>query len=261
MQFKRFLAIAAIAVLSATPVVVNGASVSTPYTNTFTTDSSTNDFVQGWSPIQYLQYAQWVRVSPGVHQNQLNSTTPKATMYGWATLDFADLGGTPSEARNFAIEAKMAARCNPTASLYPGGYQGLCALATGENLDAYYYGRIYYTQPDGVGSIVIQKIVANSTTLSSDSVATTIPFLADRQYALKLTGVYTSSSSPVLTLTFSLAYGSETNTVSLTDPAPLQGKRFGYHACNNKSSSRVSWDDLKVESSKVTRPPTRIILY
>ena len=155
-----------------------------------------------------------------------------STLYGWATLDFQDLGGVASEARNFDMQIAMQARSTvSTTTNSPGGFQGLCALAGDADLDSYYYARVYFTNV--VGNIVISKFVGGVESLTTTT-STTITFDRARIYNMELVGEYGTSSNPALTLTYRLSYGSETNTATLVDLQPLIGNRFGYRSCNNK---------------------------
>ncbi|MDD4061195.1 MAG: hypothetical protein PHW08_10945 [Kiritimatiellae bacterium] len=181
-----------------------------------------------------------------------------STLYGWATLDFQDLGGVASEARNFDMQIAMQARSSvSTTTNYPGGFQGLCALASDADLDSYYYARVYFTNI--VGTIVISKFVGGVEGLSTTT-PTTITFDRARTYNMELVGEYGTSSNPALTLTYRLSYGTETNTATLVDAQPLTGSRFGYRSCNNKGSSQVWWDNFTVESWIVPDAGTVVVI-
>ena len=139
----------------------------------------------------------------------------------------------------------------------PGGFQGLCALASDADLDSYYYARVYFTNV--VGNVVVSKFVGGVEGLST-TIPTTITFDRGRTYKMELVGEYGTSSSPALTLTYRLSYGSETNTATLVDAQPLIGNRFGYRSCNNKGSCQVWWDDFAVESWAVREAGTVVVV-
>ena len=247
----------AAAALMLQPLDTCGATVSTPYVNTFDTMASTNDFAYGGSPADKLLYVEWTW-NASMHQNYMRSANAAKTLYGWATLDFSDVGGTPALARNFAASATMRAKSNVGTTLTrPGGFQGLCALASNEALGEYYYAMVYFTNV--VGYVSISKIVAGSEVLSVSS-PTTITFDRDWVYNLRLVGDYSSSASPKLTLSFDFSRGAETNSVSLVDPDPLAGTRIGYRSCNNNGGCWVWWDNFAVESWVVPDAGTVVVI-
>jgi len=125
----------AAAALMLQPLDTCGVTVSTPYVNAYSSPESTNDFTLGASPSNKANYVTWP-LSGGRHYNLLDGAKAVSTLYGWATLDFQDLGGAPSEARNFGIRIAMQARSTvSTTTNMPGGFQGLCALASDADLD------------------------------------------------------------------------------------------------------------------------------
>ena len=247
----------AAAALVLLPLDTRGATVSTPYVNTYSAPESTNDFALGASPANKASYVSW-SLSGNRHYNLLDGAKAISTLYGWATLDFQDLGGVASEARNFDMQIAMQARSSvSTTTNYPGGFQGLCALASAAALDSYYYARVYFTNV--VGNVIISKVVGGVEVLST-TIPTTITFDRGRTYKMELVGEYGTSSSPALTLTYRLSYGSETNTATLVDAQPLIGNRFGYRSCNNKGSCQVWWDDFAVESWGVREAGTVVVV-
>ena len=247
----------AAAALVLQPLDTRGATVSTPYVNTYSAPESTNDFALGASPANKASHVSW-SLSGNRHYNLLDGAKAISTLYGWATLDFQDLGGVASEARNFDMQIAMQARSTvSTTTNSPGGFQGLCALAGDADLDSYYYARVYFTNV--VGNIVISKFVGGVESLTTTT-STTITFDRARIYNMELVGEYGTSSNPALTLTYRLSYGSETNTATLVDAQPLTGSRFGYRSCNNKGSSQVWWDNFTVESWIVPDAGTVVVI-
>ena len=233
------------------------ALVSTPYENTYSTSASTNDFAQGAGPANKASYVTW-SLSNNTHYNLLNSAGAVATLYGWATLDFQDLGGVTADYRNFVMEISMLAKSSvSTTTNKPGGFQGLCALASDADLGSYYYARVYFT--NFVGNIVLSKYVGGVESLSVTT-PTTITFDRTRTYNMSLVGSYAARANPALTLTYNLVYNNETNTVALVDEQPLSGTRFGYRSCNNSGTMQVYWDNLRVSSTAVIHPGTVVVV-
>ena len=233
------------------------ATVSTPYENTYSTPASTNDFAQGAGPANKASYVTW-SLSNNMHYNLLNGAGATATLYGWATVDFQDLGGIPTDSRNFITQISMLAKSSVTTTTNkPGGFQGICALASDADLGSYYYGRVYFT--NYVGNVILSKFVDGVESLIVTT-PTTIVFDRARTYNMSLIGSYTPRANPALTLTYNLVYNNETNTVTLVDEHPLSGTRFGYRSCNNSGTMQVYWDNLRVSSTAVIHPGTIVVL-
>ena len=58
-----------------------------------------------------------------MHYNLLNGAGATATLYGWATVDFQDLGGIPTDSRNFITQISMLAKSSVTTTTNkPGGF-------------------------------------------------------------------------------------------------------------------------------------------
>ena len=226
------------------------ASFSTPYINTFNTADKTNDFVYGMSPGSKSNYITWAWAAGGYHYNYLNGSGAGSTLFGWATLDFSGLGGVQAPAHDFDMTAIVRAKhVVATTTNRPGGYQGFCALSTDTNLTDYYYGSFYFTNV--VGTLQITKITGGVAGLTATQ-ALTIAFDRDKYYGVRLQGVHQRRQ---LTLTLHVWDGPATNSVSLTDPSPLEGGYFGYRNCNNNGSTYFWWDNLVVtaqESGKGT---------
>ena len=186
----------AAAALVLQPLDTRGATVSTPYVNTFDTMASTNDFAYGGSPADKASYVTW-SLSGDRHYNLLDGAKAISTLYGWATLDFQDLGGVASEARNFDMQIAMQARSTvSTTTNSPGGFQGLCALAGDADLDSYYYARVNFTNV--VGNVVVSKFVGGVEVLST-TIPTTIIMTATRPGTAATTTTKPTTAWPTLT--------------------------------------------------------------
>lgn len=250
-RMLQSLAVSVAIALSAT-----AAPVSTPYLNTFADITSTNDFVIGGSPANKIEYVQWWWQAT-ISVNYMRCSNAQKTLYGWSTLDFQDLGGSPSTARNFSFASKTKRKTNPASSVSSRGEFGFCVLADEEDLTnaSFYYARVYFTNV--VGYIRLSKYVGGIETVLTNETTTITYGDNSKTYDVNLQGVYEHRK---LTLTYSLSYDSETNTLSYADKAPLEGSRFGFYAMNNSGGAWTFWDDLSVDSWVVPPKGTVIVV-
>jgi hypothetical protein len=240
--------------------IVDAAAFSTPYTNTFDTADSTNDFTYNAisSPAGrtagYVTW-QWQSASGGTFHNYLNGSATSATLTAWATLEFSDLASDPALVHDFNMSATARAKSAVGGvTNKPGGFQGLCALGSDTNLASSYFGSIYFTNV--VGSLQINKIAGGTNVLSATN-ALTIPFDQNKAYGMRLKGIHEFTQ---LILTLEVWDGALTNSVTLTDATPLIGEIFGCRDCNNSGSTFFWWDNFIVTSSRVPRTGTLLMI-
>jgi hypothetical protein len=240
----------------------HGAIVSSPYTNTFDTAASTNDFYQGFSKVgvgERVGDQYWSWDSRGRIRNYIYTGRGLGLSYNWTAVDF---GGDSETKRSFCIQSDMAAYCNdsgPAGSITPYSIQGLCALASSEQFasNTYYQGSINFTNV--VGIIQISKFDQGVETVLTN-MQTTLEFIRAGWYTLELEGTYENQTGNNFSLTYTIWNDLDTNSVSVIDSDPLAGTWFGFRDYAKRDGMNVFWDNLEVEVDIVLAQGTCIII-
>jgi hypothetical protein len=237
----RWIVPAAFGVLAATVV---RAGVVAPYSNDFTSASSTNGYLLSGS---WLVDTGSVTVGSATFNGVFSHTTAQAQAFV-ASFAVTNLGGSPLGALDFSISGNLAVtNGNGTAS-----YLGLAALSSSANLSTnLYYIQHYFATTGGAGpEFRLMRVFAGvtSTLASAGSGNREVRDLFNKNFNYFLGGSY-SNGSLVLTATYSnLTDGVLLGSLSAVDSSPLTGNYFGIKDNNANSGvpMTVYWNSLTV---------------
>ncbi len=229
-------------------------TVSTPYANTFDTETSTNDFIFVKSPVS--EYTTFLLSTTSMRYTMsLYGSTAKANLTAWALLEFSDLGSNAVIKSNFNMETEMGAR-NYGVDTYSGTQVGFAILGTDTNLTSYYRATVKM----GSSSTIMQiSKFENGAETSYVTNQIDVIYTKDRKYGMEIQGTYAQS---ILSLKYVFwdKVDSVTNTLDFIDSEPLNGTFFGHWDYSFKGNSLTSWYNLDITSSEIKTPGTIVII-